>query len=346
MKKMPYTIIFIIVLALLVFAGCMKFKGELPGMTAGSVCDEPSVSDNLPSQDALSSQQSEEMISELINEMRGSVDQNGVTVYSEEEISSAEAELREEASALAEAPVPGSTAAAVQPTQQPTQPVQQPAQTPTQAAQPTQPVQQPAQQPTQPAQPQQAGANEYDILRSGRFYCVGSMVDSEGSNPLEIAVTDSSVYMLTKFESVDMGMLVSGGKTYMIYPEKKAYLKLSALLMKMMGMEQEELLKASDMGFSDMEPLSQANAVADGNLNGQACKIYNFSKQDGSKTLVYMNGNKLLGFEAYDASEKLVSGTYVTSITANVPADKINPPADYKEASLTSFMGMLTDVIG
>ncbi len=337
MKKMPYTIIFIVVLVLLVFAGCMHFQKELPGMPtdateedAGNLSDVSVPSETQPG--ALTDAEAQAAVSEFVSEMEAEKDENGVTVYSPADVSKAAEEYSEAVKIAQIAPitVPDTTQAPV-------------AVQPTQGAQPTQTVQ--PTQPTQNTQPAPAGVSEYDILRSGRFYCTGSMVDSTGSSPLEIAVTDNTVYMLTKFESVDMGMLISNGKTYMIYPEKKAYMKISALMMKMMGMDESEMLSSADLGFSDMESLDKASSVADGALNGQACKVYTFQKSDGSKTVVYINGSRLLGFEAFDTAGNYSTGTYINSITANVPADKMNPPADYKEMGMTSFMALLSDVL-
>ena len=187
-----------------------------------------------------------------------------------------------------------------------------------------------------------SGPNEYDILRSGTFYITGFITDSGVTQPLEIAITPNSVYMLTKMEGVDMGMLQQNGKLYMLYPAKKIYMEMSSILMNMMGMDDDELLDISNLGFADMLPLSDADTVADGEFNGSACKIYTFNKDDGSRTVVYMNGNKLLGFE--DVSSSGTSTTIITSITSEIPADIANLPSGYKKVGMFRFMNELNGI--
>lgn len=189
-----------------------------------------------------------------------------------------------------------------------------------------------------------SGPNEYDILRSGTFYITGFITDSGVTQPLEIAITPNSVYMLTKMEGVDMGMLQQNGTLYMLYPAKQIYMEMSSVIMGMMGMSSDELLDISSLGFSDMPDLSGADTVADGEFNGSACKIYSFNKESGSRIVVYMNGNKLLGFE--DVSSSGTATTTITSITSTVPADKSAPPAGYKKVNMVSFMIEMKDVIG
>ena len=333
MKKMPYTIIFLILLVCLVFAGCMHFSKELPGATTAR--DDGT----LPSEEAgtaMGEEDAEAIISEMISGLAEEKDSNGATVYSPEDLTALEQQFRAEASAAASDTQPAvsqgasTTAPSNGQTAQPSQPATTQASTPAT---------------TQPTTPAQSSRNEYDILRSGTFYCVGSMKDAEGTNPLEIAIGPNTVYMLTKMDSVSMAVLVSNKKTYMIYPEGKVYLEMSDLILKMMDLDPDELLDSGNFGFSDMKPLSEANAVTDGTLNGQACKIYNFSNEDGTRTLIYMNGNRLLGMEVYSASDTLTSGTYFESVSATIPEDKMSPPAGYTKTTFTKFMTMLAGVL-
>ncbi|MBQ6118592.1 MAG: hypothetical protein IJK98_05135, partial [Clostridia bacterium] len=48
-----------------------------------------------------------------------------------------------------------------------------------------------------PAQ-EAAQTTEFDIYRTGKFYVKGTVTDEDGqTNPMELAITDGSVYMLT-----------------------------------------------------------------------------------------------------------------------------------------------------
>ena len=67
--------------------------------------------------------------------------------------------------------------------------------------------------PGSPAQNEVPESSEYDILRSGSFYMSGTIIDSTGTeSPMEIAITPDSIYKMSDFGGVDMGMLIKGKK--------------------------------------------------------------------------------------------------------------------------------------
>lgn len=189
-----------------------------------------------------------------------------------------------------------------------------------------------------------SSVNQYDIFRSGTFYAKGSMKDSEGSTPLEIAITPKSIYMVTKMENIDMGILVNDGKTYLMYPAEKTYLEMSSTIMSMMGLDTDDLISSDDLGFSDLEPLSKADKTETGTFNGKSCTVYTFTNDDGTSSKVYMSGNTLLGLETVSGGS-VVSATYFDYITGTVPADKITPPANYTKSGIFDFMSLLTEVM-
>lgn len=202
---------------------------------------------------------------------------------------------------------------------------------------------------TQPAQPANTDANEFDFLRSGNFYIQGTMTDSSGQSlPLEMAVTANSVYMLSNFEGAAMGMLINNGTTYMIYPAQKAYLELNATVLKAMGMNTTDLISSADLDYSQYE-LANADSTTKETVNGAECTVYVYNNSSGS-TRFFMNGNKLVRFATYDANGNPDTVNDIGYITNQVPADKINPPADYKEykgiTGMFSFISLLGDVIG
>lgn len=191
--------------------------------------------------------------------------------------------------------------------------------------------------------------NEFEYLRSGNFYIQGTMTDSSGQSlPLEMAVTANSIYMLSNFEGAAMGMLINNGTTYMIYPAEKSYLELSSTVLKAMGMGTDDLISSADLDYSQYE-LSKADETLTENVNGAQCTVYVYNSSSGS-TRFFMNGNKLVRFATYDANGNPDTVNDVGYITNNVPADKINPPADYKEykglTGMFSFISLLGDVVG
>ena len=191
--------------------------------------------------------------------------------------------------------------------------------------------------------------NEFEFLRSGNFYLQGTMTDSSGQSlPLEMAVTPNSIYMLSNFEGAAMGMLINSGTTYMIYPAERSYLELSSTVLKAMGMGTEDLISSADLDYSQYE-LSKADDTLTETVNGAQCTVYVYNSSSGS-TRFFMNGNKLVRFATYDASGNPDTINDVGYITNKVPADKINPPADYKEykglTGMFSFISLLGDVVG
>ena len=186
--------------------------------------------------------------------------------------------------------------------------------------------------------------NEYDIYRSGSFYAVGSITDAEGTAPMELAVTDDTLYMNSNFEGVDIGLLVVGDDSYMIYPGKKAYMEINSMLKKMMGGDADELFNADDMGFSRMGALDKALSVSDAALNGVSCKRYLLPDEDDFY-YVYMNGDKLLRIEALDKNKKVESTIDFTSVSEDVPADKKAPSKEYKKTGMIEFFKLLSEVM-
>lgn len=193
-------------------------------------------------------------------------------------------------------------------------------------------------------------ASEYDILKSGSFHMVGSMVDRSGTAaPMEVAVTGNSIYMLSDFEGAKMGMLVSNDTVYMIYPEKKAYLELSDSIMNMAGLDINELVSSDQINFSSYGNLNEADFVTEEVYNGKTCQVYHFDGADGSETRVIMNGTELMRLASYNSSGKFLSSTDIDSISGTVPADKSAPPSNFKAykgiTGMMSFMTLLGDLM-
>lgn len=192
-------------------------------------------------------------------------------------------------------------------------------------------------------------SNEYDILRTGSFYMKGSLIDQTGTaTPMEIAITPSSVFMLSDFSGATMGLLIANDVLYMIYTDKQAYLELSDSLMKMAGMDMNELDVSGSLDFSSYGSLAEANKVTEENYNGRVCQVYHFTKDEGGETRIYMDNSKLVRIATYTSSGKFTSSNEIEYITGSVPADKCAPPANYKKykgiTGMMSFMTLMEDV--
>lgn len=202
--------------------------------------------------------------------------------------------------------------------------------------------------PDNPSQNEVPSSSEYDIIRSGSFWMTGTIIDGKGINsPMEIAITPESVYMLSDFSGVPMGMLIKDNKLYMIYPDKKAYLELSESLMAMAGLDISELTSSSGIDFSSYGPLSEADSVTEVTHKGRLCRVYHF-KVDSGETRVYLDGTKLVRLASYDKNGKFLSATDITAVSGKIPADKSAPPSGFKAykgmSGMLSFMNLLEDL--
>ena len=200
-----------------------------------------------------------------------------------------------------------------------------------------------------PIQNQAPASSEYDILKSGSFHMVGKMVDKTGVDaPMEIAITPDSIYMLSDFSGVPMGMLIKNNKVYMIYPDKKAYLELSDSLMSMAGLDISELTNSDAINFGSYGNLSEADSVTEVTHDGRVCQVYHFKVESG-ESRVYLDGTKLVRLSSYDKNGKFLTATDITTISGSVPADKSAPPSSFKAhkgmTGLFSFMTLLEGVI-
>ena len=180
---------------------------------------------------------------------------------------------------------------------------------------------------------------EYDIYRSGRFYIKGSVTGENGeTNPMELAVTDGSIYMLTTASGVQMGVMIGGGKTYLVSPEHKMYIEMSGMVMSVLGMDSKKLAAPDNFNFSEMRPLSEADTVTQTELNGEECTEYVFGTAGGKRTCVYLNGTRLLQTDMYDEADTLHNRMTFETVSAEVPSDRIAPPTYYQKAGLLKFM--------
>lgn len=365
MRKMPYAIIFIIILAILVFAGCKAFSGN----STTDPAEEASTSD--PAGES----ESGDVLETILSGIENLTDDQGQTLFSGDDISSLYEDLsssiaaeesasaaESEASSLSaatdsstEVPAGEPTSEGVQQTEAPTEaPAETTAETPADST-----TEAPAESTTQataesttetPAESTTAAvptANEYDILRSGSFYMDGTMYSDGENNPVTLAVSDDLVYMQATMDGMTMGLLVQDKKTYLLNPPTKTYCEFGSVLsgvLKKAGMMSEDEIKEfiDSMGFSTMEDLDQADSVTTGTIGSTTCDVYIFNKDDGTKTRVYLNGEHLLAFEVVDENGTVTSATYINTLTADIP--KL-PPEDYEKQNALNFIMSMEDMM-
>ncbi len=336
MKKM-YLAIFLIILVAVVFAGCLSFSGTLSTSTT-----EPD--------DETTFEQAENTTSVSTPENTTAAVVPGNTVPGVPENTTA-------------AVIPGNTvpgtpenttaAVVINPDATTSAPVVTQPQGQTPVTPDTTVVPQPGvttQPETEATIPNTApSTSEYDILKSGTFHMSGTMTDKTGTiTPMEVAITPDSIYMLSDFSGVPMGMLIKDNKVYMIYPDKKSYLELSDSLMSMAGLDVTELTNSDSVNFGSYGMLNEAASVTQVVHNGRTCQVYSF-KVDSGESRVYMDGTKLVRLASYDTGGKFITATDITSITSAVPEEKSAPPSSYKAykgmTGMFSFMTLLEGVM-
>ena len=319
MKKMPYAIIFVLIVCILVFAGCKHFSGgeDSTDEPIETTEETPGTPTTLPG---------ETTSDEIVTLDPGTLPGETTTVPGETstDVTGTTGE---------ETTVPGDAA---------TTTANAPEGTATTAPAPAvtaSPV---------PAVPE--GKTEYDVMRSGTFFMRGSMNDGRETTPLVLAVKadDGTMYMESSMDNAAMGFLITEKKILLLNPQAKAYCEMGGVLqsiLKEAGMPTQEEMQAKikEMGFTEMPELSKAAKVEDGAVNGVPCRIYTFNKEDGGATRVYLNGAKLLCFERLLKGGGLDSATYVTELTSAVPQ---LPPADYEKQNVVKFMTSMESLIG
>lgn len=186
-----------------------------------------------------------------------------------------------------------------------------------------------------------ATKSDYDILREGVFYCKGTMVDSTGTVPMEMAFSGSSVYVTAAIDGMNVGMLFNDKSVYMINVDKKTYMEVNESLLKTLEMDKEEMLASMDFGFESFGSLSDADEKTTASVNGVACDCYVFRADNGSMTHIYMDGNTLKGFGSADSSGKVISANYIDYFTQNVPDYMIDPSLAFKKQNMVTFMAGL-----
>lgn len=192
--------------------------------------------------------------------------------------------------------------------------------------------------------PADGGMNQYDILRSGRFYLTGAYAVSGGtSSPMEIGVDGSTVYLAMTDGGMSMGYLVKGRDIYLLNKSKKIYWKpneLEKAFLKSQGLPDAAEISAeiAEFGFSTMQPLSAATSVGTGTVNGTSCTVYSFRLSDGTENRVYISGNRLMGIENFNAAGRQTGFMRVYSVSSKLPT---LPPSDYRSVISAVFIASM-----
>lgn len=189
------------------------------------------------------------------------------------------------------------------------------------------------------------GNTEYDILRTNNFTIRATMTDENESQEMNMSVANDEFYFTADMDGLEIGLYVTGQKTYIYYPPEKKYLKLSAAVARIMGLNTEDFTEmAESLGFDKLPALTQAQSMRDGTMDGTPCKVFFFKNvENGSDMQVYMNGTKILAVEYLDTNGKTTSITKFSSVSAGFPK---MPPDGYEEIGYMKFLEILYNAMG
>lgn len=187
-------------------------------------------------------------------------------------------------------------------------------------------------------QPDYTANNEYDILRGDTFYFSGTMTDSAGVYPVETAMAPNLIYMRTNMDGMPMAIQVLDGDVYMIAPEKNKYHKLTKAEMSMLELNVNDI--TGNAGFSDLPPLSAADTVIDGMMDGTtSCKVYTFIGSNGRRQ-VYMQGDKLLGMDMFNNNWIRTEAIRFTAVSRTLPDNVKKAGGGTRSVGLLAFMAL------
>lgn len=196
---------------------------------------------------------------------------------------------------------------------------------------------------TTPSQSSGSKTNGFDVMKSGNFYWKGRMLNEEGQVvPAEMASTKNSLYVATNLQGADVGILIQGKNTYLIYPRIKGYMNMKSLL-SLTGMS-GDFFDTESFDFSSLGSLSSATSTHQENFNNKDCTAYVFNESSGT-TEIFMSGSSFVGMRSTDSRGNVLSAIYVDYLTSKVPADKSAPPSGYTEYSGVKTVSFVSELM-
>lgn len=168
--------------------------------------------------------------------------------------------------------------------------------------------------------------NEYDILRSGTFYCKGKMYNGEEYTSVDMAVTPDSVGLAMDMEESSINIFVKDSQIFMSSAEDKKYTQFDEEFLALVGASTEEFLGVGTFKLSSFPHLDDAIGIKPITVQGTQCLCYVFISSDGSATHVYIaDDDTLKGFALYDSRGVLGTAYYIDFISSEIPSEMAFP---------------------
>lgn len=199
--------------------------------------------------------------------------------------------------------------------------------------------------------------NQYDVLRSGFFCTDFTIKESNGEQPLLLAVTGKTTFMRTSFadetlskefgiDGFEISMLQKKGKAYLVDQNNRAY---APFPLEETGMAPEEIAALEDAKnmFAQYPALDKAVKKEKTTFGGRSCTGYTFNYNKGTLQ-VFMRGKILLGITEYTAKGAEKKTYSFRSVSLAVPTEYTAIPAGYEKTDpmvilMAAFFGDLTE---
>lgn len=172
--------------------------------------------------------------------------------------------------------------------------------------------------------------NDYEIMQSGEFSLKCGMTDSAGVySEADIYITADSVYMVSDFSGVEIGMLVKDEVYYMIYDDEAAVLQLSESVLLMAGLSPDDLIDNSYIDFTEYPDFTDLELLKTEEYKGQQCTVYSVSTE-AEYTEIYMCGDTMVRMIGCTPDGTFLCDIEVFEVSPEVPAEKTEVPSEYK----------------
>ncbi|MCR5041560.1 MAG: hypothetical protein K6C36_05585 [Clostridia bacterium] len=190
-----------------------------------------------------------------------------------------------------------------------------------------------------------AEGSEAEIFNSGTFYMEGTMTSGEDVDvPVKMAINPESVYLISGFtvaenNLIELAILMQGDQKYIIYPVSQQYVELNATAMRIIGLDSSLL----EFGMSNFQTDDTSKVSESGTekIDGKEVSYDVFEAADGTSIRRYVDGDKLVRIETYDAEGKIVSTLNFDFVTSSIPDGMLQIPTSYTEVTVMKLLNTI-----
>lgn len=186
---------------------------------------------------------------------------------------------------------------------------------------------------------------QISLYHSAHYLLIGTLEQDGTEKPTEFAITDSSLYMTSDIDGSVIAVLKDAeGKVHLVDPKQKCSLELNKTLLKLLGMNADELDNIASLSVTAITTESPQE-MKEVSYRGQQLTSCAYALASGKREVFYVNAEgDILYIETYTADNILDSTMVVSSLTAEVPDQYIRVPSDYTKYS--GMTGMFSFVSG